>query len=277
MRRAIDRGMVAGALALAGGVLVLGFALVRAIMPEPAPVPDALPVFGAAGPAAPQVPVASLPPAEPLSGQMIRQAANRAPFDPERRPPAQRYRLPGQRVAEALPPPEQPPVPPLRVLGTIAGPGGGIAVIQAEGEAPQVVTVGQMIGGYRVASVREEAVVVATGGWEINLALEEGNTAVLAQSDSRTGRRGAQDPQVVYQQRLESIVRSLQERLGSGARVQIEGGRAFIIGADGTRQEVQLPGNIARGARGGTIPPNNPQGQGDGAGANGAGTSGGGD
>jgi hypothetical protein len=282
MRQAIHSGILAGALALAGGALVLGTTLAQAILQEPiarpVPSPGLDTMLPAAVPAAEPATVPS-PAEHPVSAEypapartqtdrMVREAANRAPFDPQRRPPTQRYQLPGGREMTAPAPPEQPPVPPLRVLGTITMPGGGIAVIQAEGESPRVVAVGQMIGAYRLASVKEESVVVSSRGWDISLALEEGKAAA-AQSDERPGpgnRRGAMGNQNLQQQ-----LDALRARLGSDAQIQVEGGRVFIVRPDGTRQEVQLPGLIGRGARGSTIPPELQTGQGVGEGMGGGG------
>jgi hypothetical protein len=147
-------------------------------------------------------------------------------------------------------------------------PGGGIAVIQAEGESPRVVALGQMIGAYRLASVKEESVVVSTRGWDISLALEEGKASAVAQSDERPGpgnRQGA-----MRNQNLQQQIEALRARLGSDAQIQVEGGRVFIVRPDGTRQEVQLPG-LMRGARGATIPPEHQTGQGVGEGPGGGG------
>ena len=183
MRRAIDAGTMLGAVALAGGVLVLGVTLSRALRPEPAPPFENQGAAATIAPAEPQRQVSRPTPSEPLSSRMILPAVNRAPFDPERQAPRQRYQLPGQQEEEMVaeePPVELPPVPALRVLGTIAGAEGGIAVIQAEGESPQVVAVGEVIGGYRVASVEEKAVVVSLRDWQISLALEEGTPATAA-------------------------------------------------------------------------------------------------
>ncbi len=168
MRWAIDTRKMAGALALAGGVLVLGTALAQALRPETAPLPEAppevLPAVDLAEQGTHPVPAASPSPAtSSISDEIVREAANQAPFDPERRPPTQRYRLPGERqqVVEEEPRFEMPPVPPLRVLGTIAGPGGGIAVLQEAGEPPRVVSVGQTIGEYLLVADDRG---VSTGG-----------------------------------------------------------------------------------------------------------------
>ncbi len=272
MRWAIDTRKMAGALALAGGVLVLGTALAQALRPETAPLPEAppevLPAVDLAEQGTPPVPAASPSPAtSSISDEIVREAANQAPFDPERRPPTQRYRLPGERqqVVEEEPRFEMPPVPPLRVLGTIAGPGGGIAVLQEAGEQPRVVSVGQTIGEYLLVAVREEAVTVNLREWELELTLEEGNMEVVAESEGRSGRSNRRETSSQERQRLlESLARTWQERLGSGFRVQIDGGRAYIIGADGTRREVQVPGSttgrttpILRGTR--IIPPDSPK------------------
>ncbi len=270
MRRMIDLGRLAGTLALAGGVLVLGAALAQAFRPVSAPLPEPGPAVDITGPASPQVLVASRPSVEPISDEIVRQAANRAPFDPERRPPTRRYQLPGEQAVEGTPSPVQlPPVPPLLVLGTISGLGGGIAVIQEVGGQPRVVSVGQTIGAYLLTSVQEESVTVSSGEWEFNLELGLENPAAAAgsQDNSDLNNRRGNMSQEQMQQRLETWARTMQERLGNNVRIQIEGDRAYLIRPDGTRQEVQMPG---RGARG-TIPPVDRPGQDDGADTGGGG------
>ena len=275
MRRAIDNGKLAGMLALAAGVLVLGTALAQALRPESAPLPETQPAVDIAEQGTPRVPAASPSPAAgAIPDEIVREAVNLAPFDPERRPPAQRYKLPGeqrqqQQVTEELPLAELPPEPPLRVLGTIAGSGGGIAVIQDASGVTRVVTVGQMIGEYRLASVREEAVTVSLQGWDLDLELVEYRTVAAEDSRSRSGRSNQREMSDRDRQRmLESLARSMQERLGSGFRVQMQGGRAFIVGNDGSRREIQIPGSatgrtapVVRGTR--IIPPDSPEEQSD--------------
>ncbi len=252
MRRLRDRWKIAGALMLAGSGLILGATLVRALRSEPVPPADSPPAADVTGQdvssIALQVPTASGPEAEPVSPAEVRQAADRAPFDPERRPPLGRYRLPGtdEQMFVLTESPELPPVPALRVLGTISGAGGGIAVIQAAGESPKIVSVGQTIGGYRLAAVREEAVTVASGDFEIELSLETGTAAAQAESQNpweRGSWRGQQD--------MEAIIRAMQERLGTRI-VMGEDGRAYSVAEDGSRREIQLPGMFGgRGGRGG--------------------------
>ena len=152
------------------------------------------------------------------------------------------------------------------MLGLVAGIDGGVAVIQVQsrGSSPQIVTVGEVIGEYRVVSVQQKAVVVAGGGWEHTLALEEGSpegaTAAAARGarEAQELRRVIQNQEAV-QQRLEQMLRALREQFGGGQIVQ-EGNRAVFIGPDGQRREVQinLPG-IMGGGRGGAgrivVPP----------------------
>jgi len=253
MRVMIDTGKVAGTLGLAGGVLVLGVALARAVLVDPVPPPEAGPAVDLEEQGAQEVMASEPSPPPALSRQAISRAAGAAPFDPERQPPAQRYRLPGEPMVEASEssdPDEGPPVPQLRLLGTIAGPGGGIAVIQEGGERPRVLAIGQMIAGYQVAAVQEEVVTMSSGGWEISLTLEEGGTAV-AVNQNRSNRRE------MSRQDLETFVQAMQQRFaGAGFQIQTEGNRVYLVRPDGTRQEIQLPGATGRGGRGNTrIPP----------------------
>jgi len=114
-------------------------------------------------------------------------------------------------------------------------------VIQADGEPPKIVAVGQMIGGYRIDSVRKESVTVSSNGWEVELALQGGTADVAVESLNRGNQRGRQD--------MEAFVRAMQERLGGNARIVIEGGQAIMVLPDGTRRAIQLPGSTGRGAR----------------------------
>jgi|GEM_PF-2481033 len=255
-----DRGLTAGAVTLVVSAVVLGASLTRALRSEPAPVREprgaaGVPVNVPADIPADQVPARepTLPSEqhtgiEPVSSTAVQQAANRAPFDPERQPPRERYRLPGadEQVPVLTASPELPPVPALRVLGTISGAGGGVAVIQAAGDSPKIVSVGQTIGGYRLAAVREEAVTVASGDFEIELSLETGTATAEAESQNPWERGSWRE-----QQNMEAIIRAMQERLGTRI-VMGEDGRAYAVGEDGSRREIQLPGMFGgRGGRGG--------------------------
>jgi hypothetical protein len=120
-------------------------------------------------------------------------AAERAPFDPNRRAPRGRYRLPEEFVVEEPPPPPPPPppAPEFRVLGTIGGPGGGVAVIEVDGEPPRVVSVGDDVMGYSLASIGNRRVTVSKDGRSVSVAMIDAAPTAMAATPARgQGGRG---------------------------------------------------------------------------------------
>jgi hypothetical protein len=205
-------------------------------------------------------------------------AAERAPFDPERQAPSGRYLFPDERVTPAPPPePEPPPTPPFRIVGAIGGlsgatPGaaGGIAVVQADGQAPKMLNVGEVFMDFRISSVEKEAVVVSNRGWDLSLPVEQLQaTRIASGSNARNAQRNLnQAVQNANQAReaerainqIRETIQGLQQQFqgnvqidgqGNGQfRFQMQDGRAIIQGPNGQRTEIAIPG---RG--GGQVPP----------------------
>lgn len=103
----------------------------------------------------------------PLEREYLAVAVESAPFSPQRRPPAQRFRMPGSDPPESFQ-----SVDPglgagpaahgsgLRLLGTMVLPGGGgVALAHGPGEEPRLVRIGESIGGLTLRSVRLGAAV----------------------------------------------------------------------------------------------------------------------
>jgi hypothetical protein len=268
MRRVDNWGVVLGVGALAGTALLLGASLTRALRTPPvaAPAPEV-----ATAEAAPEsnAPAAVLP-ASSLPNDVLSLAVARAPFDPDRRAPEQRYLMPGERVVRAPQReerPEPPPAPDFRVLGTVAGVNGGVAVIAVEEGPPRVVAMGSEILGYRVASIGGGRVVMSGQGRSLALEVpqaaptganaasvatdERGNNNQQGNSNQRNQQREAERAraQERAQDQLRTRLEQLMDRIrqeGGAARVEMNGGRAVIVGPDGQRREIQIPDNVGR-------------------------------
>jgi hypothetical protein len=248
MRRLNDTGTVIGALTLAGAGLLFGAVVTRAMVG--APTTSSL--TGATDVASEEIHEASAPVPADLPEEVLRLAAERAPFEPDRRAPSERYRLPSERVVERPPvqrPAEPPPMPPFRVLGTIGGPEGGVAVIEAEGQRPLVLATGQELLGYTVKSVQGDAVVVSSQGWDVSLSVEAARSGAAFDGRSGQGARGrdaerAQQERAVLQarERLQEMARQLQQQTGGPVQMEIQGDRAILVGPDGVRRVIEMPG-----------------------------------
>lgn len=108
------------------------------------------------------------------AGPDIVAAVNADPFSPERRRPAERFRLPGERRPEPPPVVRRAPGPSFRIVGTVVLPGGGLAMLQARGAAPRTLRVGESFGGFRLARVEQGRAVFVSG---------EGSTHVVRVSN----------------------------------------------------------------------------------------------
>jgi hypothetical protein len=269
MRR-INWGVTLSAVALVGTALTLGAAVTRATLRTPvvaAPAPEVLPEDGATSEATTIVERVG---AEPLTGEVLNLAVERAPFDPDRRAPDQRYLMPGERVVRAPmreERPEPPPAPDFRVLGTIAGPNGGVAVIAVEDEPPRVVAMGAEISGYRVASIDGGRVVMSGQGRNLALEVPDALPTGVAAVEERNQRGGnnnqrgnannnnnnrtqnqqreVERAQAQVRERMEQLMQQIRET-GGAARFEMNGDRAFIVGPNGVRREVQIPDNVGR-------------------------------
>ena len=253
MVRINQTGTMVGAVALAAAGIVFGAAVTRATIWAPGGN-----VADAAEPTATEGAAEAQPaPGGAIAGEVIQLAAERAPFEPDRRPPRERYLLPDERVVDEPreePDREPPPVPPFRVLGTIGGPDGGVVVIEAEGDSPKVYATGDRLLGYQVKSVQGDAVVVSTQGWDMTLAVESAESSGGRGDDdrrrnSRDEERDAERQERAIEQvreRVNQITQQMREQGGGPVRIEMQGDRAVIVGPNGVRREVELPGGSDR-------------------------------
>jgi hypothetical protein len=284
MKRTSDAGVMFGAVAAAGALLLGGAAVASALLRMPAEAGAAPGDPSAGGVPARETPAAAIAPggvvappavgaapsdaggaawppvtaaAGALSPQLLVLAAEKAPFDPERQAPAGRYLFPEERVVEAPPPePPRPPDPPFRVVGAVSAGGQSVAVVEAQGQAPKVLRVGEELLGFRVKSVEGNVVVVSGQGWDLTLPVEAlqpvrlgANTRrveVSRENDrdegSREEERARERALEAVRERLEGLSRQMQQSGQGPVRVEMQGDRAIIVGPNGVRREIQLPG-----------------------------------
>jgi hypothetical protein len=262
MRWQTEGGVILGAAALAGAGLILAAALASAAAgaagrssgAQGADLIMNRDVPGAPGGA--PAPVAATPPEVVERGgavpdQVLRMAAGRAPFDPSRQA-SMPYLFPDERipVGAAPDPPEPPRAPPFREHGTVAAAGGGIAVIEAPGEAPRVLAMGQEILGDRVAAVEGGWVELRDGqGRNVNVAVPEVDPRIAA-SPTRGRAAEEQERNRVYTesrgaaaaQAVNEAMRRMREQSGGDVRMEMRGDRVILTAPDGTRREITLGG-----------------------------------
>jgi hypothetical protein len=253
MRRFDEGGVVLGAVALGGSVVVFGTLLVNALASPPAVSHHGGAVTVASdGPAAASV-EAPVPLGETLPAEILRLAVDRAPFAPDRAPPPVRYRMPGDPVPQApRPAPELPPAPDFRLLATISSPDGGVAVVQVGDEDPRVVELGDQVMGFRVAAIEGGGAVMSGPGRDVSLMVQEPSPMGLAERES-PGDRRMQQAQVI--EALERRAVQLQQQIQNQTRgrVEVRGEQVIITGPDGQQRMIQI-------RQGATPPPRpNPQ------------------
>lgn len=273
MARARDRGTLVGPAAVAGAGLVLAVVVVRAL--------GSAPVQPTTTPVAAPVTAEELAPRRAILDQIpheeLRMAVEMAPFDPSREAPAARYRLPGERVErvelEAEPARERQPAPAFQLLGTAAGPEGGVAVIRIENGTPQLLSIGQEWQGYRVTSIGGGRVTMAGDDRMLSLSvaspLPAGPAAERGRQGQQQGRQGGNNnsnsnnrpvatpppggPMGAMQGRgvTPEQARQIQERLIAagvqGGQVQVDGNRViFTRPRNGQQIQVVPPGDGAQ-------------------------------
>jgi hypothetical protein len=114
----------------------------RALLTDP--LPSAGAVTLGANAATPDIRV-------PVTATKLAAAIGKDPFHPERRRPAQRFRLPG----EAAPGADVVSSEPFKLIGTAAmAEGKGFAMCQLGAEPPKLVRIGESIGGLTLKSVQ---------------------------------------------------------------------------------------------------------------------------
>jgi hypothetical protein len=240
MKKSSGVGILLGSAALAGAMLLLAAVFAQAMLSLPSaavpvPTPTATPPAPEADPVRPvgEMPAeAGNPSDEALPVEALRLAVDRAPFAPDRQAPSDRYRMPGERVvvAEApSAPPELPPAPDFRLLGTVTGAEGGIAVVQIDGERPHVMSMGEELSGYRVASIGSGNVTMQGQWHSVNLTVAGPMPTGPAGPDEgdRHG-RGADDEQArILESVLERALRiaqDLEERGAGEVSTRLPGG-----------------------------------------------------
>jgi hypothetical protein len=269
-RRRGNTGVILGAVVLASAVLLFGAVLVRAM--GYTPVASAVATEAEAAPSevvsappsaaeAPVIAEAIEPEATPLPRDVLARAVERAPFDPNREAPTQHYLLPDERVVPAPPPPrvELPAPPAFKVLGTISGPDGNVAVMSVEDGPPMIMALGQEMNGYRLSNIGDARVTMTGQGRTVSLQLAD------AQPNAARNARNAQNGRAAANGRNQNTntnnrnqpagaaaaaeaARALLERAGAaGGRVQINGGQATITLPDGTSRQIQMPTGLPGG------------------------------
>jgi hypothetical protein len=209
MTRETRTAVAAGAVAAAAAVL-FGTALIGAIRGGEGPpaaratmtAPSSVPATLAATPLLPE--------------SEIQAAVNADLFEPDRRAPAQRYRLPGEAAEEgrALEPPAAPAGPQVRVVGAaVTGPRRGVALIQIGDAHPVAAAVGESVGGYVVASVSQEGAVLNGPAGRLALAVEPAVPTADANAQNAPNGRGGGVPNAAQ---LQQIIQQLRGRFGGG-------------------------------------------------------------
>jgi hypothetical protein len=263
MLRPRDLGVAAGRFAVAVSGLLLGAAVASAVRTVTLPrsdAPDSEPTAEATQPEA------SAPSQRSggLSDDVLDRAAERAPFSSDRQA-ASPYLLPEERIVPEpvrIDRPEPPPAPAFRVLGTVAGADGGIAVIEAPGEPPRVVTMGDEILGYRLSRIEQGRVVLGDGeGRSLSVAVPDQAPRTASATPNNTGRGGRNQnaaqaartraavggPANPAADVVNQAIARLREQSGGGdVRMEMRGDRVILTGADGSTREITIGGNVGR-------------------------------
>jgi hypothetical protein len=269
-----ERNLRFATIALVGGSLLFGYALVRAlVVSDPVDVaspPSGAPAVQKAAPSVEQ-PINSPVPAKKvvsLTTNALQLAVETDPFQPDRVRAPERYRFPGEEVIvpEVAPPPPEPPRPQFRVIGVIAGePGSGTAVIETP-TGSRVVNVGETLNGFTLASVSGRTATVQGNGRNYDLRVEDAVPTRPGRA-GRAGRAGAPPAPAGrggnapnQNQLIEAIERMRQMGVGGETLQQMmrmletQGGRGGAqfqnnIQLRGDMIEVTRPGNAGAAER----------------------------
>jgi hypothetical protein len=138
-------------------------------------------------------------PREFIPQEVIRTAAEGAPFQPDRQAPGARYRLPDEPIPAppALPPlpPELPPPPGFRLLGTIASgtaADGAVVVLTVDNETPRILALGESYMGYTVTQVVGDRAMLSGQGRNLSLTVAAPQATVASAAPGANRGRGAQ-------------------------------------------------------------------------------------
>ena len=131
------------ATALLGSTALVGLALRDALLPEQVSAPSQMGSF----PSTPRIGSAAA-----LTAATLAAAVGKDPFHPERRRPAQRFRLPGEALQAAVD--SSGAKLAFKLIGTAAmAEGKGFAMCQWGEEAPKLVRIGDTVGGLTLKRV----------------------------------------------------------------------------------------------------------------------------
>jgi hypothetical protein len=212
-----QRNLILAVLAFALAGLGFAYTLARALAVEPVELPSDETTAPAQRPAGEKAAdAAGAQKAEVLSLSDLMLAVDHDPFRAERERPPERYRMPGEEEPIEEPPPPPPPPPPFKVVGTIATPEGGVAVIEAQGSLTRVASIGESLFGFTVKAINlAGATVEGNGGRSYSLQIEPPSMNRSARGAAGRGARGAQppQPQEALRQQLEERTRILNETL----------------------------------------------------------------
>lgn len=287
MKRSNGFGRLIAAGALGGAAIALGFATFTAMSGDTATVDSpAVPVTEAPTPDASERSfdlLASPAPAasQPVQWEDVQLATELAPFEESRVWSGERYQLPGERVVVQTEPqqPQREPEPPpaFEVLGTAASGGTGLAVIRVGNGTPQLVSLGQRVEGYEVASIESGRVMMRNS--DRSLSLSVASAAPNGPQSERNARQGPARPQgnnnntnnnrgnanplagraqgarpagqagggtAANPAAREQMVRQIQQlgqMMGAGAQVQVNGNQVIVSGPNGQqRMNFAIPG-----------------------------------
>jgi hypothetical protein len=143
---------------LAIAAVVLSLAVLGSTIRRAVEVEQALGALDSSG----QPTVTDVSPAAAPAAARVLEAVESDPFHPERRRPADRFRLPGEAIATASDP--APPAPaPLVLLGTVVlAEGRGFAMCQQGSDQPRIVRVGESLGDYTLRTIEQGRAVFTT-------------------------------------------------------------------------------------------------------------------
>lgn len=189
----------------------------------------------------------------------ILEAVNHDPFQPDRTPLPERYRLPSEQVepVTAARDDRRQRGPDLRVVGAaIMGDNLALAMVQVDDSVPLALLLGESVVGYTLAAVDGESATLVSEDETLTLPVVE--PIHSASSDSRSARGRAQSnarDMEALQSRVQEMIRNLQQQRGQMQRGggQGPGGAVMIrpleIVQPGT--EVPLTGRVIVRPRGG--------------------------
>jgi hypothetical protein len=161
-----------------------------------------------------------------VDGIEILDAVNQDLFQPDRMPPMERYLLPSERSYEAQDPRDdrRRREPDLRIVGTAIAGDLGLAVVQLEDSIPFAVLEGEMVEGYRLASVSLESVTLTLADEAFTLPVVEPDRRSSSSSRDRNSRnqRATEEAARALSERVQQMLQGMG-RGGTGASLNLSG------------------------------------------------------